>query len=78
MREVLEAPIFKAAVEGIVDEAVVKKLVAHIGGATSGIYGRKGKPYLRQKISGYNNEARTRLTPWLMPVDLDNDAECAP
>lgn len=78
MREALAAPIFKAAVEGIVDEAVVKKLVAHIGGAASGIYGRKGKPYLRQKSSGYNNEARTRLTPWLMLVDLDNDAECAP
>ncbi len=78
MREVVAVPIFNAAVEGIVDEAVVKKLIAHIGGVTSGVYGRKGKPYLHQKIRGYNNEARTRRTPWLVLVDLDKEAECAP
>lgn len=78
MREAVAAPIIKAAVEGIVDEAVVKKLIAHIGGAASGIYGRKGKPYLQKKLGGYNNEAHTRRTPWLVLVDLDNDAGCAP
>lgn len=78
MREALAAPVIKAAVEGIVDEAVVKKLIAHIGGATSGIYGRKGKPFLHTKIGGYNNDAQTRRTPWLVLVDLDNEADCAP
>ncbi len=78
MREALAAPVIKAAVEGIVDEAVVKKLIAHIGGATINIYGRKGKPFLRTKIGGYNNDARTRHTPWLVLADLDNEADCAP
>lgn len=78
MREALAVPVIKAAVEGIVDEAVVKKLVAHIGGATINIYGRKGKPFLRTKIGGYNNDSRTRHTPWLVLVDLDNEADCAP
>ena len=56
----------------------MKKLIAHIGGATINIYGRKGKPFLRTKIGGYNNDSRTRHTPWLVLVDLDNEADCAP
>ena len=69
-------PTIQAAVEGIVDEAVLRRLIAHAGGQTGTVYGKNGKPALREKIKGYNNAAR--FTPWVVLVDLDNDADCAP
>lgn len=68
--------IISAAVEGDVDEAVVRRLITHAGGQPGSVYGRSGKPALRQKIGGYNHAARH--TPWVVLVDLDNDADCAP
>jgi hypothetical protein len=65
-----------AAVEGLVDEAVVRRLIACAGGHPGPVYGKNGKPALRQKINGYNNAARH--TPWVVLVDLDADADCAP
>lgn len=65
-----------AAVEGPVDEAVVRKLIAHVGAHPGPVYGKNGKPALRKKFNGYNNAARH--APWLVLVDLDNDADCAP
>ena len=65
-----------AAVEGLVDEAVVRRLIACAGGHPGPVYGKNGKPALRQKMNGYNNAARH--TPWVVLVDLDADAECAP
>ncbi|GIW92429.1 MAG: hypothetical protein KatS3mg110_0480 [Pirellulaceae bacterium] len=68
--------VINAAVEGIVDEAVVRRLVQHVGAIPGEIYGRKGKQSLRQKIHGYNNAARRNR--WIILVDLDKDAKCAP
>ena len=68
--------IISAAVEGHVDEAVVRRLIAHVGGQTGDVYGKNGKTALRQRINGYNNAARH--APWVVLVDLDNDADCAP
>jgi hypothetical protein len=65
-----------AAVEGLVDEAVVRRLIIEAGGYPGTIYGKRGKPFLRQTIAGYNNAARH--SPWVVLVDLDHDAECAP
>jgi len=65
-----------AAVEGLVDEAVVRRLIACAGGHPGPVYGKNGKPALRQKINGYNNAARH--TPWVVLVDLNSDADCAP
>ena len=62
--------------EGLVDEAVLRRLVEHAGGQTGTVYGRKGKSYLRQKIGGFNQAARH--SPWVVLVDLDGDAACAP
>ena len=70
------ATIFSGAVEGLVDEAVVRKLVALAGGRTGEVYGRNGKQALRLRISGYNNAARR--SPWVVLVDLENEADCAP
>jgi len=65
-----------AAVEGNVDEAVVWRLIEHVGGTPGPVYGRNGKNHLRQRVSNYNQAAR--LSPWIILVDLDHDAECAP
>lgn len=65
-----------AAVEGIVDEAVVRKLIAHAGATPGPVYGKQGKSLLRQRIAGYNNAAR--WTPWVVLVDLNHDGDCAP
>ncbi len=68
--------IISAAVEGIMDEAVARKLIVEVGGNPGTIYGKNGKSFLRRQIQGYNNAAQ-RL-PWVVLVDLDRDAECAP
>ncbi len=65
-----------AAVEGILDEAVVRRLIRHVGHAPGDVYGKNGKPFLRTRIAGYNNAARH--APWLVLVDLDAEDECAP
>lgn len=68
--------IISAAVEGVVDEAVVRTVIAHAGAVAGDVYGRQGKEYLRQRIAGYNNAARR--SPWVVLVDLDREQECAP
>jgi hypothetical protein len=65
-----------AAVEGLVDEAVVRRLLEHVGAAPGPVYGKQGKAALRQKIMGYNNAAQRE--PWVVLVDLDRDHDCAP
>lgn len=69
-------PVVTAAVEGVVDEAVVRRLVEHVRAVPGDVYGRNGKPHLRERINGYSNAPRH--TPWLVLVDLDSDADCAP
>jgi len=68
--------MISAAVEGMVDEAVVRKLITQAGGQPGTIYGKNGKPFLRRHINSYNNAARHY--PWIVLVDLDRDWECAP
>ena len=69
-------PIVTIAVEGLVDEAVAQALVKSAGGQAGAVYGKQGKPHLRERINGYNNAAR--FSPWLVLVDLDEEAHCAP
>lgn len=68
--------VISAAVEGIVDEAVICRLLTHAGAIPGIIYGKNGKQDIRLKIQGYNRAAQH--TPWIVLVDLDNDADCAP
>jgi len=68
--------VISAAVEGVIDEAVVRRLIAHVGAGAGSIYGRNGKPRLLSNIKGYNEAVRH--SPWIVLVDLDRDAECAP
>jgi hypothetical protein len=68
--------IIPAAVEGILDEAVAQRLISEAGGKPGTVFGKNGKTSLRRQIQGFSNASRRR--PWLVLVDLDNDAECAP
>ena len=68
--------VISAAVEGILDEAVIRKLITHVGATPGDVYGKQGKAFLRQKIGAYNEAARR--VPWIVLVDLDYDANCAP
>ncbi|HPU99171.1 MAG TPA: hypothetical protein PLO53_14615, partial [Candidatus Hydrogenedentes bacterium] len=64
------------AVEGIVDEAVAKRLLATVGVSPGLIIGKRGKDYLLKKLHGLNSSARS--FPWLVLVDQDRDPDCPP
>lgn len=64
------------AVEGMLDEAVLRRLMKERGAMAGPIYGKNGKPFLLQKVNAYNQAAR--FVPWVILIDLDHDADCAP
>lgn len=72
----VDSVFITGAVEGDVDEAVVRRLIEHVGAATRAIYGRNGKSHLQRRVASYNQAAR--LSPWIVLVDLDHDEDCAP
>jgi len=67
--------VLSAAVEGIVDQAVVERLIEELGFSVYSFQGLKGKPFLKARIKAFNSAAR--FSPWLVVVDLDS-TECAP
>jgi len=69
-------PIVTSAVEGDLDEALVRRITQHLGLSLGAVHGRRGKPFLLRSIAGYNNAAR--FSPWMVLVDLDRDCDCAP
>ena len=69
-------PQISAAVEGVTDEAVVRRVIHHVGAVPGKVYVQRGKGNLRQRADGFNHAAR--FAPWLILVDLDDDAPCAP
>jgi hypothetical protein len=71
-----ESVVISGAVESDVDEAVLRRLVEHVGATLGPIHGKQGKTHLLQRLCGYNRAAR--LSPWVVLVDLDRDADCAP
>ena len=67
----------RAAVEGNLDEAIVRRLVGHCGGQLGTVRGKRGRDYVIKHLRGYNNGARYGWL-WFVLVDLDQDPECAP
>ena len=65
-----------AAVEGVLDEAIIQRLSEGVGVTISAVYGKKGKQNLLARLTAYN--AAARYSPWIVLVDLDKDADCAP
>ncbi len=55
-------------VEGITDEAVAIKLVAHAGYTYGTVYGKQGWEYIKDNVAKYNQA--TRFTPYLALVDF--------
>jgi hypothetical protein len=47
-----------------------------VGTQPGPVYGKNGKQHLHKRITGFNNAAR--YSPWIVLLDLDHDAECAP
>ncbi len=72
----MQEPAFSGAVEGPLDQTVFNRLVAHVGAVPGTVHVRNGKRALLDRLHGYNNAARR--WPWLVLIDLDNDADCAP
>jgi len=70
------APVVSCAVEGDLDEAVLRRIAAYVGISIGAVHGRKGKPILLTALSGYNRAAQ--FGPWICLVDLDMDCDCAP
>ena len=66
-----------ALVEGMMDEAVAKRLIADAGHEFGTCYGKRGFGYIREKIRGFNNAARS--VPTLTLLDhMDTGLECPP
>ena len=68
--------VISGAVEGLLDETVLRALIRLVGAIPGPFYGRHGKEYLRKNWGGYNQAALS--APWVVLVDLDQDAGCAP
>ena len=68
--------VISGAVEGLVDEAVLRRLIHDLGATPGPIYGKKGKDRLVQQVAAYSYAAC--LAPWVVLIDLDRDADCAP
>lgn len=64
------------AVEGDIDDTVVRSLAEQLRVGVHEVFVRNGKPNLLKALPGFNASARSR--PWFVLVDLDRDAPCAP
>jgi hypothetical protein len=71
-----QSPTIYGAVEGIVDEAVLRCLITQLGAVPGPIYGKAGKNHLVKKLRAYNHAAS--IERWVVLMDLDHDADCAP
>lgn len=68
-------PYIGLLVEGILDEAVGRRIIQEAGGRVSAVYGKRGAGYIENKIAGFNNMAQGM--PLLALVDLmDTQIEC--
>ena len=63
------------AVEGTLDEAIVRRLLEHSRLNPGTVYGRMGKPQVRLNIASYAQAARHHA--WFVLIDLDDEAPCA-
>lgn len=69
--------IVNMLVEGVVDEAVARRLIAHCGHESGIAYGKRGWRYIEQRVASFN--AAVGSQPLLTLVDLmDTGIGCAP
>lgn len=68
--------LFECAVEGDLDEVVLKRVAAHAGATIYRTHGLQGKDALLDRLDAYNESAR--WWPWIVLIDLDERPTCAP
>jgi hypothetical protein len=69
--------LINALVEGVIDEAVARRLVADSGHILGVCYGKKGVGYIKKKINGFNHASTGQ--PILTLIDfMDTGALCPP
>ncbi len=64
------------AVEGIVDEAVLSRILRDFGMRPFPVYGKKGCAHLDSRLAGFNSAAAHSPSPWIVLRDLDNGGRC--
>ncbi len=62
------------AVEGMVDEAVLSRILRDFGVRPFPVYGKKGCAHLDSRLAGFNSAATH--SPWIVLRDLDNGGRC--
>lgn len=67
----------QVAVEGRLDEAVVRRLLLACGARPGMVRGKEGRGYVLTRVRGYNEGARYGEL-WFVLVDLDLKPDCAP
>ncbi len=68
--------VLTGVVEGLLDQAVLRRLVGETDATLGQVHGLQGKDRLLKQLNAYNQAAKS--APWVVLVDLDRDAECAP
>lgn len=68
--------VFTAAVEGAVDEAVLKRIATYLRFSLGAIHGRNGKDDLYRRREAFNKAAN--YSHWILLIDLNHSADCAP
>ena len=66
---------YTGAVEGAVDEAVLRRVAAAAGRELHHVYVTNGRSNLERRVAGFN--AAANHAPWIVLIDLDQTA-CAP
>lgn len=68
--------VVSGAVEGLLDDAVLRRMLREAGHDPGPIHIKNGKSAVLEKLEGYN--AAAGFMPWVVLVDLNGDADCAP
>lgn len=68
--------LINAAVEGVVDEAALRRVFRQFPASLHRLFVMGGKSKLIQRLPSYNHAAVWH--PWIVLIDLDQDADCAP
>jgi hypothetical protein len=69
--------IVNLLVEGYVDEAIARKLIAHSGHTVGAVYGRKGWTYIQQRVQTFDRACKTQGLLTLVDF-MDTKLECPP
>jgi len=64
--------------EGIVDEAALKKIARALKLNITGSYGKRGQNHIKDNLQRWNIAAAQTNTNWVVIVDLNTKADCAP